>query len=75
MAVPTSVNAEPTNAVNRGPGTALRGTATHQGPGDLTLTSIVLFTLGAYGVAAGADVAAGAAVIDAIVERVAAPRP
>ena len=25
-----------------------------QGPGDLTLTSIVLFTLGAYGVAAGA---------------------
>jgi uncharacterized protein (DUF58 family) len=26
----------------------------HQGPGDLTLTSIVLFTLGAYGVAAGA---------------------
>jgi len=29
-------------------------TAVHQGPGDLTLTSIVLFTLGAYGVAAGA---------------------
>ena len=26
----------------------------HQGPGDLTLASIVLFTLGAYGVAAGA---------------------
>ena len=33
----------------------MRGnTANHQGPGDLTLTSIVLFTLGAYGVAAGA---------------------
>jgi uncharacterized protein (DUF58 family) len=29
-------------------------TAFHQGPGDLTLASIVLFTLGAYGVAAGA---------------------
>src|SRR5438270_11180155 len=29
-------------------------TAVHPGPGDLTLTSIVLFTLGAYGVAAGA---------------------
>ncbi len=29
-------------------------TLTHQGPGDLTLASIVLFTLGAYGVAAGA---------------------
>jgi uncharacterized protein (DUF58 family) len=28
--------------------------AAHPGPGDLTLTSIVLFTLGAYGVAAGA---------------------
>ena len=26
----------------------------HQWPGDLTLASIVLFTLGAYGVAAGA---------------------
>jgi uncharacterized protein (DUF58 family) len=39
----------------RGPGVALRGGgAVHQGPGDLTLTSIVLFTLGAYGVAAGA---------------------
>ena len=45
----------------RGPGAVLRpapGTATatapHPGPGDLTLTSIVLFTLGAYGVAAGA---------------------
>jgi uncharacterized protein (DUF58 family) len=39
----------------RGPGAALRGSgAVHQGPGDLTLTSIVLFTLGAYGVAAGA---------------------
>ena len=39
----------------RGPGAALRGgAAAHQGPGDLTLTSIVLFTLGAYGVAAGA---------------------
>ncbi|MDQ1381619.1 MAG: hypothetical protein QOJ71_2338, partial [Actinomycetota bacterium] len=39
----------------RGPGVALRGSgAVHQGPGDLTLTSIVLFTLGAYGVAAGA---------------------
>jgi hypothetical protein len=38
-----------------GPGVALRGSgAVHQGPGDLTLTSIVLFTLGAYGVAAGA---------------------
>ncbi len=34
---------------------ALRGAGpAHQGPGDLTLTSIVLFTLGAYGVAAGA---------------------
>jgi uncharacterized protein (DUF58 family) len=32
----------------------LRGAPVHQGPGDLTLTSIVLFTLGAYGVAAGA---------------------
>lgn len=33
----------------------MRGaTPGHQGPGDLTLTSIVLFTLGAYGVAAGA---------------------
>jgi uncharacterized protein (DUF58 family) len=41
-------------SVDRGPGSALRGTPTHQGPGDLTLTSIVLFTLGAYGVAAGA---------------------
>jgi uncharacterized protein (DUF58 family) len=40
-------------ATNRGPGAALRG-APGQGPGDLTLTSIVLFTLGAYGVAAGA---------------------
>ena len=40
---------------NRGPGAALRASgASHQGPGDLTLTSIVLFTLGAYGVAAGA---------------------
>src|SRR4051812_21322043 len=40
---------------SRGPGAALRGSAPgHQGPGDLTLTSIVLFTLGAYGVAAGA---------------------
>jgi uncharacterized protein (DUF58 family) len=29
-------------------------TAAAQGPGDLTLVSIVLFTLGAYGVAAGA---------------------
>jgi uncharacterized protein (DUF58 family) len=29
-------------------------TAAHQGPGDLTLASIILFTLGAYGVAAGA---------------------
>ena len=39
----------------RGPGAALRGGGPgHQGPGDLTLTSIVLFTLGAYGVAAGA---------------------
>ena len=39
----------------RGPGVALRGSgAVHQGPGDLTLTSIVVFTLGAYGVAAGA---------------------
>jgi uncharacterized protein (DUF58 family) len=42
-------------ARGRGPGAALRGGApVHQGPGDLTLTSIVLFTLGAYGVAAGA---------------------
>ena len=48
------MNADPAAAVNRGPGAALRGTPTHQGPGDLTLTSIVLFTLGAYGVAAGA---------------------
>src|SRR5215831_14665762 len=48
------VSDEPASAANRGPGSALRGTATHQGPGDLTLTSIVLFTLGAYGVAAGA---------------------
>jgi len=41
-------------AAGHGPGAALRGAAAHQGPGDLTLTSIVLFTLGAYGVAAGA---------------------
>lgn len=39
----------------RGPGATLRSApAPHPGPGDLTLTSIVLFTLGAYGVAAGA---------------------
>jgi uncharacterized protein (DUF58 family) len=38
------VNARPAPAVS----------APNQGPGDLTLTSIVLFTLGAYGVAAGA---------------------
>jgi uncharacterized protein (DUF58 family) len=39
----------------RQPGAVLRaGPIPHQGPGDLTLTSIVLFTLGAYGVAAGA---------------------
>jgi uncharacterized protein (DUF58 family) len=43
-----------TIARGKGPGAALRGAPTHQGPGDLTLTSIVLFTLGAYGVAAGA---------------------
>jgi uncharacterized protein (DUF58 family) len=54
VASATSVTAEPAGAVNRGPGSALRDTPTHQGPGDLTLTSIVLFTLGAYGVAAGA---------------------
>src|SRR3954452_10037532 len=43
------------DTAGRGPGTALRGAAPgHPGPGDLTLTSIVLFTLGAYGVAAGA---------------------
>jgi uncharacterized protein (DUF58 family) len=53
VASATSVNAEAA-AANRGPGSALRGTPAHQGPGDLTLTSIVLFTLGAYGVAAGA---------------------
>jgi uncharacterized protein (DUF58 family) len=42
-------------STGRGPGAALRGGGSaHQGPGDLTLTSIVLFTLGAYGVAAGA---------------------
>jgi uncharacterized protein (DUF58 family) len=46
---------EPAPIRSRGPGAALRGGgAAHQGPGDLTLTSIVLFTLGAYGVAAGA---------------------
>src|SRR5258708_954727 len=40
---------------NKGPGAALRGNASgHQAPGDLALASIVLFTLGAYGVAAGA---------------------
>jgi uncharacterized protein (DUF58 family) len=51
----TSVEPEAAGAaVDRGIGSALRGTSTHQGPGDLTLTSIVLFTLGAYGVAAGA---------------------
>jgi uncharacterized protein (DUF58 family) len=54
VAWPTSVNTDPASAADRGPGSALRGTATHPGPGDLTLTSIVLFTLGAYGVAAGA---------------------
>jgi uncharacterized protein (DUF58 family) len=50
------VSVKPTpDPAGRGPGTALRGGAPgHQGPGDLTLTSIVLFTLGAYGVAAGA---------------------
>jgi uncharacterized protein (DUF58 family) len=43
------------DTAGRGPGAALRGGVPgHQGPGDLTLTSIVLFTLGAYGVAAGA---------------------
>ena len=31
-----------------------RGTASASAPGELTLTSIVLFTIGAYGVAAGA---------------------
>jgi len=47
--------ADATRPAGRGPGAALRGNASaHQGPGDLTLTSIVLFTLGAYGVAAGA---------------------
>lgn len=45
--------ADAAGPVARGPGAALRG-ASGQGPGDLTLTSIVLFTLGAYGVAAGA---------------------
>lgn len=54
MTAATSVNGEPPVAADRGPGAALRGTQAHQGPGDLTLTSIVLFTLGAYGVAAGA---------------------
>jgi uncharacterized protein (DUF58 family) len=54
VASATSVNADPAGAGDRGIGSALRGTPTHQGPGDLTLTSIVLFTLGAYGVAAGA---------------------
>jgi uncharacterized protein (DUF58 family) len=49
-----SIHADPAGAGDRGIGSALRGTPTHQGPGDLTLTSIVLFTLGAYGVAAGA---------------------
>ncbi len=34
--------------------TPARDALSYQGPGDLTLTSIVLFTLGAYGVAAGA---------------------
>jgi uncharacterized protein (DUF58 family) len=49
------VTATSTGLERRGPGAALRGGgASHQGPGDLTLTSIVLFTLGAYGVAAGA---------------------
>jgi uncharacterized protein (DUF58 family) len=47
--------AEASPSSGRGPGAALRGTgSSYQGPGDLTLTSIVLFTLGAYGVAAGA---------------------
>jgi uncharacterized protein (DUF58 family) len=55
MPAGTPMNAtEEPGSVNRGPGSALRGASTHQGPGDLTLTSIVLFTLGAYGVAAGA---------------------
>jgi uncharacterized protein (DUF58 family) len=48
-------DATSTRTRGRSPGAALRGGApVHQGPGDLTLTSIVLFTLGAYGVAAGA---------------------
>ncbi len=41
-------------AEGAGPGGVLRTAGTQHGPGDLTLTSIVLFTLGAYGVAAGA---------------------
>jgi uncharacterized protein (DUF58 family) len=54
VATATPVPAERAGTGDRGFGSALRGTSTHQGPGDLTLTSIVLFTLGAYGVAAGA---------------------
>src|SRR4051812_34085868 len=51
MSTPVDVR----TAAGQSPGAALRaGPIAHQGPGDLTLTSIVLFTLGAYGVAAGA---------------------
>ncbi|HEY5172765.1 MAG TPA: DUF58 domain-containing protein [Acidimicrobiia bacterium] len=50
----SKVATDPAGSDGRGPGAALRGAPGHQGPGDLTLTSIVLFTLGAYGVAAGA---------------------
>ncbi|HEY5076990.1 MAG TPA: hypothetical protein VIJ48_05765, partial [Acidimicrobiia bacterium] len=50
----TRATTDPAGSDSRGPGAALRGAPGHQGPGDLTLTSIVLFTLGAYGVAAGA---------------------
>src|SRR3954468_9791644 len=51
MSTPVDVR----TAAGQSPGAALRaGPIAHQGPGDLTLTAIVLFTLGAYGVAAGA---------------------
>jgi len=49
----------PTDATRRvnalvAPERPVQFAVTHSGPGDLTLAAIVLFTLGAYGVAAGA---------------------
>jgi len=52
--VSTTPTTDPSSS-SSSPGALLRSAAVpYQGPGDLTLASIVLFTLGAYGVAAGA---------------------